>query len=90
YLISLVFFNNLFYLIPLAFYLLWIIAGSMEIAVHDKSLKYFFISMPLFFLFHISYGLGVFMGFSRKFDPKLHLGAQVIKVIKKKAFGKKW
>ncbi|MFH1972212.1 MAG: glycosyltransferase [archaeon] len=90
YLISLAFISNMFYLIPFAIYLMWVLLGSVDNAIKGKSIGYFFTSIPLFFLFHISYGIGTITGLCKYLDPKLKHKTPLIKLKKIKSFGETW
>jgi len=66
YLISLSFYNPLWYLSPLALYILADIVSSLNIAVKENSFKSLFIVPLLFPLVHISYGLGILRGLFKR------------------------
>ena len=92
YLISLPFVPLFFYAYPFYLYLIWVFMGSIDAAIRGKSVKYFFLCIPLFFVFHISYGIGTLTGFFKSLDPKLKIGkvAKVSNLIYMKKIGKKW
>jgi len=90
YLISLIFVHNALYLIPLALYLIWITIGSFDMVFRGKSLIYFLLGIPLFFIFHLSYAVGTITGFSKRFDPKAKYKVPVIRLEKIKSFLEKW
>ena len=63
YLLSLLFYHrNLYYLAPLATYILIVLLASMSIVLASKDVRTFFITILAYPVLHISYGLGFIFG----------------------------
>lgn len=65
YIVSLLFFHNLFYIGPLILYLFLDILFSLGISIKNKEIKAFPLLFILFPLAHFSYGLGFIFGLIR-------------------------
>lgn len=65
--------TNLLYFIPLLVYILIALVSSIKIAIDERNLKTLMITPGLFFIVHISYGMGMItslLTFRRKERPK--------------------
>lgn len=90
YLLSLFFFHPSWYMVPLVMYSLMSYASAIKIMNRSKSFWKLGLSMCLFPVLHISYGVGVVCGLSKAFDTKARKDKAVIKLEKVKGFGEGW
>ena len=67
YLVSLLFIHNILYFIPLIIYIVINIISSLVISFRTKDPKTFFMTTFLFFLVHMSYGVGMLIGLYKYF-----------------------
>lgn len=65
YLLSLLFFQNIFYLLPLACYLLANLSYSAYSASEQKEWRFLYALPPVYLFMHICYGTGMIWGFLR-------------------------
>lgn len=76
YLVSLIFYNHIWYIIPLLIYIMCAILSSILIIIKKRELKTILVTPFLFLLLHTSYGLGMLyglLGINKKADQEINV-----------------